>query len=113
MFRVLKNSFRSLFPNSPKKARPAHPSTKTKWRSQLCVEALETRYLSAVNLTASLSGGILSIEGPERADTIRVRQNAGKISVDGLQITMGNTRVSNVSASQVKSISIKALGGND
>ena len=47
---------------SPK--RPFRPS----------VECLEDRTLAAAHVTASLSGGVLRIEGTNHADTIVVRQ---------------------------------------
>src|SRR5947208_2823070 len=77
------------------------------------LEALESRELMAAGLTASLSNGLLYVEGTELADTIRVRQLSGQLSVDGVSISTGSGAVASVSMSAVRSIRVNALGGND
>lgn len=78
------------------------------------VEALERREMMAANLMADLySNGVLRIEGTERSDTIVVRQINNQISVDGINIRFNGSNVARVNASQVSSIDVIALGGDD
>src|SRR5205807_10580598 len=72
---------------------------------QLRVEFLEDRCLMAASLTASLTDGLLRIEGTEAADKITVRQISGVISVDGVAGTFA--------AGQVRAIAVDGLGGDD
>src|SRR5262245_61175550 len=82
--------------------------------SRPCVECLEGRDLPATHLTASLSGGILRIDGTSHADHIVVRQHAGHISVDATVIQVqGHNPAQNVSAASVKKIEVRGLGGDD
>ncbi|MCA9054672.1 MAG: hypothetical protein KDA75_12595, partial [Planctomycetaceae bacterium] len=81
------------------------------------VEVLEDRRLPAAALTATLSGGVLKVEGTEKADTIRVRQSNGltgtTISVDGIKINVSGKAVSSVNFYSVTKIEVRALGGDD
>jgi len=70
-------------------------------RARLGVEVLEERLLPA----ATLSGGVLRIEGTEGDDVIRVRQSSGRIEVVGLPLV--------VTASAVVRVEVRGLGGND
>jgi Calpain family cysteine protease len=72
---------------------------------KLSVETLETRNVMAASLTATLTSGVLRIEGTASADTITLSQANGKISIKGLSSTYA--------ATSVQSISIKTLAGND
>src|SRR5690348_10853913 len=55
-------------------------------RARLGIEALERRDLLASSLTASLSSGLLRIEGTPAADLIRIVQTNDRISIDGIAI---------------------------
>lgn len=79
-------------------------------RARLGLEALETRDLMAGNLTASLSGAVLRVEGTANADHIRILHEANQISVVNVQ-TGG--AVGNFSVSGVQRIAIDALAGDD
>jgi hypothetical protein len=68
------------------------------------VESLECRLVPA-SVNASLSGGVLRINGTDLADTITVRQQKDTLSIDGLA---GGYYIG-----QVSRIEIRALGGND
>jgi Ca2+-binding RTX toxin-like protein len=84
-------------------------------RHKLRLDALEGRALLAANLTASLTDGVLRIEGTEGPDVIAVRQVNGRIAVDGIGISIGggNDPVPAVDASLVSRVDVFALGGND
>jgi hypothetical protein len=71
----------------------------------LAVERLEDRSLMAATVSASLSAGVLTVNGTEAADTISVRQVNNYLSVSGL--------TGRYSVSQVKQIVVNGLGGND
>ena len=79
-------------------------------RARPRLEVLEDR---AVPTTAVLSGGVLTVRGSNLAETIRVKQVNGNLSVTGINISTTNGFRSSVSASVVTSISVVALGGND
>src|SRR5262245_17655254 len=82
--------------------------------SRPSVECLENRDLPATHLTASLSGGILRIEGTSHVDHIVVRQHDGHISVDHTAIQVPSHHpAQNVSAASVKKIEVRGLGGDD
>jgi hypothetical protein len=83
---------------TPRSARH-HPAPK------LGMEQLEAREVPAAQLTASLSGGVLRVEGTEGADTIRLSQSAGQIAVQGV--------TGSFAASQVGRIEVVPLGGAD
>ncbi|MCI0458585.1 MAG: hypothetical protein L0Z62_16600, partial [Gemmataceae bacterium] len=76
-------------------------------------ERLESRDLLAGSLTASLSDGLLRIEGTEAPDNITVRQSNDQIRVEGLAINVGGNSQPSVSATQVNRVEIHALGGHD
>jgi hypothetical protein len=73
------------------------------------VEGLEARELMAGNLTATLTGGVLRIEGTDRADYITVRDTGGQTSVDGTMIAVDGTE--RASAAGVGRIEVS--GGTD
>jgi Ca2+-binding RTX toxin-like protein len=67
----------------------------------------------ASHLTASLTDGVLAIEGTVNADRIDVRQDADQISVFGIQIQTASGPVAKVGADAVTSVQVVGLGGND
>src|SRR5947199_7766373 len=78
------------------------------------VECLEGRDLPAAHLTASLSGGILRIQGTSHADQIVVRQAGGHISVDHAVIQVrGHGQERSVGTALVKKVEVRGLGGDD
>src|SRR5262245_53683561 len=81
------------------------PALRKPSRAKPSLEALEDRFLMAASLTASLSNGVLQIEGTDSFDFITVAQKDNRLTVGGLSASYDVT--------QVKSISINALGGND
>src|SRR5262245_1757833 len=80
-------------------------TTRRHTRRKLSLESLERREVMAANLPAALADGVLAIGGTEQADTIVVRQVSNQIRIDG--ITGG------FDASQVNSVKIDSLGGDD
>jgi len=70
----------------------------------LTIESLENRKLMAANITASLSAGVLRVEGTPRNDTIIMRQVGNVVSIDGVRINGSGT---------INKIEILGLGGND
>lgn len=91
------------------RTRRQNPLTNT--RTRLGVEGLECRDLMAANVTATLAGGLLRVEGTEAADQIRVRVVADQIMVDGFPITVGGVASASVPAASVTRIRVDALGG--
>jgi len=80
----------------------------------LAVESLETRELPAASLTAALTpDGLLRVEGTDLADTIHVRQDAGRISVVNAEIAMATGVHSSVEATLIRKIEVVGLGGDD
>lgn len=80
----------------------------------LAVECLETRELPAASLTAVLTpDGLLRVEGTEFADTIHVRQDAGRISIVNAEIAMATGVHASVEAAQIRKIEVFGLGGDD
>ncbi len=77
------------------------------------IECLEDRTLMASGLTASLSGGLLRIDGTGRADQVIVRHAHNRISVDHATIRVGGRGRLAVAASGVRRIEVRAKGGND
>lgn len=88
-------------------------SGKRNFHRKAAFERLEVRELMAANLMASLVNGQLYIEGTNNADAITVRQVGSQISVDKINILAGGKYQSSVAASQVSSVLVKGLGGND
>jgi uncharacterized protein with LGFP repeats len=81
---------------------------------QPSLESLESRELMAANLTASLlPGGVLHIEGTERADQIRVVQTGSELKVEGFSIQTASGLKSSVSLASVRLVEVDALGGDD
>ena len=88
-------------------------SASRKNHASLAVESLETRQLMAASLTASISKGVLKVEGTKNADVIKVLQTNGNISVSGLKISDGGKNVDNVAATRVSRIEVYGLEGDD
>ncbi len=82
-------------------------------RARLGVEVLEGRELMASNLTASMTGGVLRIEGTNNADHIRILQSGDQIAVEGISIQAGGASQASVSAAAVQRIAVEALAGDD
>src|SRR5262249_57916679 len=76
------------------------------------VECLEERSLLASHLIASLTGGLLRIEGTNQSDQIIVREAGNRISVEHVLIRAGGRLRASVSAASVSRIEIRGLGGN-
>jgi RTX calcium-binding nonapeptide repeat (4 copies) len=87
-------------------AAPTHTIRRT-------LEGLEDRTLMAAALTASLSGGVLRIEGTERGDRIVVREQGGRLAIDNATIRINGQSVCSVSAGSVCGIEVRARGGDD
>src|SRR5437879_1711025 len=78
------------------------------------VEGLEERALLTAHLTATLSNGLLRIDGTDAADHIVLRQQNNRISIDHLSINViGSGSAASVSAASVSRIEIHAYGGDD
>ena len=77
------------------------------------LECLEDRTLMAAQLTASLSSGLLRINGTDHADTIVVREINHHISVDGVKISVNGRAEASVSDSAVGRIEVFGNGGDD
>jgi hypothetical protein len=103
-FSLLK-SFNSPF-SSRSKAR-------THCRDTFTAEALEVRMLPAATVTASLSRGVLTIEGTPNNDVIVVHQSSGAVRIDNCNINVNGTPYSSISSSSVTSIQINGLQGDD
>jgi len=75
-------------------------------------EAMEVRQVPAANITASLNGGVLRIEGTDRNDTICVLQNdvTGNVWVGSVP---GGQNYGSFTGSKVNRIEIMGLGGDD
>ena len=50
-------------------------------KARLNVECLEGRHLMATGVTATLSGGVLDVEGTNKDDQIFVMQNGNQITI--------------------------------
>ena len=70
----------------------------------LSLESLENRKLMAANITATLSGGVLKVEGTPNNDVIIMRQIGNVVSIDGVRINGSGT---------INKIEVRGLGGND
>ena len=104
-------SFFSFF--ATKKPRRSTPRR----RSSIRLESLEKREVMAANLTAMLTGGVLSIEGTMGNDTIVVRNDGANVSVDGIMIQYQAPGAYGAgtaySRSLINAVKIDALSGND
>lgn len=69
------------------------------------VESLDERALAAAGISATVSQGVLTIRGTGGADTIAVRENGGRVTVDGF--------TGSVDASRITRIQIDGGAGND
>lgn len=76
-------------------------------------DTLEDRTLLASGLTASVTGGILRIQGTEAADRITLRQVDYRLRVDGITIRENGVQVADLDARRVYKVEIDARGGND
>lgn len=99
-----------------------HNSWLTRWQSsrrrarqrkQLLLESLESRQLMVANLTATLVGDVLQVEGTEAADVIDIRQDAGQLRVVGATVQVAGAAADSVNARSVRRIEVLGLGGND
>jgi len=82
---------------------------------RLGMEPLERRTVLATGLTVSFSGGVLRVDGTEKADSVWVTQDAGQISVDD-QYVGSHVRINGTTSVAVTSVSrivINAKGGKD
>jgi hypothetical protein len=82
-------------------------------RRPLGLESLEVRSLMAGDIQAILADDVLRIEGTSGADEIRISQDGGQISIDGVLIESGGSNLFSVAATSIHRISIDALAGND
>jgi hypothetical protein len=80
---------------------------------RLAVEVLESRTLLASNIVATFDSGVLRVEGTPGADQIVIHKIGSEIKVNNLAIKNAAGRTIGVPVSQVRSVSIDALGGND
>ncbi len=76
-------------------------------------EVLEQRAVMTANVIASLSDGVLTVEGTDRNDRIIVQQVDGQLSIQGVRINVDGKLVDSVSASDVQGIEINGQKGND
>jgi Ca2+-binding RTX toxin-like protein len=76
---------------------------------------LEDRHLPAAALTATLTDGLLRIEGTDAADAITVRRTNDQVSVANLLISVAGTKVTvpSVPASELRGVEVLGLGGKD
>ncbi len=81
-------------------------------RCRPTLEFLEQRDVPTSSLQATLSNGTLLLQDTTAHDFINVSQANGRISVSGITITSGKSRVSNVDANAVQQVSIYSYGGS-
>jgi hypothetical protein len=81
------------------------------WRPSF--EMLENREMMAASQSASFGNGVLKIQGTDSADKITLRQQSGRISVDGIRIKSSTSNLASVSATSVKQIVVNGHGGDD
>jgi len=79
-------------------------------KPRLSVEPLEGREVPA---TATLYGSNLVIDGTERGESITVRQDTSRITVDGVSIRDGWRTVSYLDSTRVRQVVVHARGGDD
>jgi hypothetical protein len=90
----------------------ANVAKTTPRQARLGLERLEMREVPAA-VTATLSNGLLTINGTSQADIIRVNQVNNRISVQGVKIQSGSSQNADVSAASVTKIVVNGHGGND
>ena len=78
-------------------------------KARLTLDVLDGRDLPS----ASLVGGVLTIEGTDGRDVIVVRQSAGRLTVGGQAIDVNGTPMRSVPAANVARVSVAAGDGND
>ena len=78
-------------------------------KARLTLDVLDGRALPS----ASLVGGVLTIEGTDARDVIVVRQSAGRLTVGGQPIDVNGTPMRAVPAASVARVSVAAGDGND
>ncbi len=105
---LLYRSVASLFTRKIKQAQ--RRTTRSPFPS-LCVERLESRDLFAVAVLGN--DRILRVTGTEAADTIDVRLNQGRLSIQDSQIVVNSIALGSVESSAVDQIIVEALGGDD
>jgi len=76
----------------------------------LSVEPLEAR---DVPTTANLYGGNLIVDGTSRSESLTVRLDGNRVTVDDTNIRDGRTTASYIDASRVRQVIIHAWGGDD
>ncbi|MFM7059501.1 MAG: C2 family cysteine protease [Planctomycetota bacterium] len=76
-------------------------------------EAMEVRQVLAANITATLSGGVLRIEGTDKNDKICVMQSDGDSRNVSVGAVPGGCEYGTFSGSRVNRIEILGLGGDD
>ncbi len=80
-------------------------------------EVFEVRSYPTATVAATVTGGVLHIEGTKKADTITVEQTGDQLEIHNgknvVQVKVGGASVNQVSMSQVRQIEINGLAGND
>jgi hypothetical protein len=74
-------------------------------RTQLRFETLEDRSVPAASITAGLAGGVLTVNGTSKADSIVFKLSGQNLSVNGVKGTFAT--------SKVQSVVVNTGGGND
>jgi hypothetical protein len=82
-------------------------------RAQPRIEQLERRDLLASSLTATLSGGLLRIEGTPAADSIRILQTNDRVAIDGIVISTPTGPSADLPVGGIRRIEIQPLEGAD
>lgn len=95
--------FRNLFGSKKKKSPTKKHSGAS--RRPFQIETLESRTVMAANITATLTSGVLTVEGTDRNDAIVLRTVKDQITIDGLKTKFA--------AKTVNSVVINSLGGTD
>lgn len=83
-------------------------------RPILNVQQLEQRENPAGNLTASVSGGVLTLTGTDQAETFTIVQNLGNtLTITGTGGTTINTGTDPITTAPATAIRMRLLGGDD
>ena len=77
------------------------------------LESLENRELLTAGILAYVQNSNLIVEGTTGNDYISVTQNAGRLSVYGAQIAVGNSKVDSIDAGGIAKVYINGYVGND
>ena len=88
---------------------------RTRKTTTICqsTEAMEVRQVLAANISASLNGGVLSIEGTDKNDTICVLQSDGASRNILVGSVPGGKNYGSFAGSSVSRIEIRGLSGDD